>query len=79
MEPIAATMHQVREGAWPHLALTLAVLCVQLHSDSVVLSAQISKHMSPCSVPLHCSLSSVHRAEYLAVLTCGFAHPAGSP
>jgi len=79
MEPIAAMMHRVREGAWPHLALTLAVRCVQLHSNPAVLSAQTSKHMSPCSMLLHCSLSSVHGAEYLAVLTCGFAHPAGSP
>lgn len=78
MEPIAAMMHWVREGARPHLTLTLAVLCMQLHSDPAVLSAQTSMHISPCSVSLHCSLSSTHGAEGLVVLTCGFAHAAGS-
>lgn len=36
-------MRSLREGKWPHLALTLAVLGMELHTNSAVLLEQISR------------------------------------
>lgn len=78
MKPMEVMTHSVREGKWPHLTLTFAVLCVELYTDPAVLSAWTSRHALPFSVSLCHSYSSTHGDEALAVLMWyGSVHPEG--
>ena len=78
LKPTEVMTRSVREGKWPHLTLTLAVLCMELHTGPAALSAQASRHALPCSVSLCHSYPSAHGAESLrALIWCGSARPSG--
>lgn len=71
-------MRRVREGKWPHLTLTLAVLCGELRSDPAVLSAHTSRHDSPFPVSLCHSYASTHGDKGLVIVMWGGSvHPKG--
>lgn len=78
MKPMAVMTHLVREEKWPHLALTLAVLQMELHTDPSMLSAQASRRALPFSVSLCHSCSSTHRDGGLVALMVWLCLPQGT-
>lgn len=63
-------MEVVTEGKWPHLTLTLAVLCLELCTHCAVLSAQTSSTLHPSQC--HCVAPTLPGMEVRALLcSCG--------
>lgn len=72
MNPMEIMTCSMREGKWPHLVLTLAVLCMELHTDPAVLSAQIPGMLYPFQC--HGVIPTPPRTEMRALRhSCGVA------